>query len=112
MGFSRDARLPLKSTSRRSTVYWCLCRWFTTDRKEDLRPDRLIVCSTNYLVNEHNKEALYAFLADIMKLCSSTRVEPHASMAGRQANPVREHMQPEMAYNSFKTGLPAQKLVL
>lgn len=52
------------------------------------------------MVEDHNNEALNAFLGDKMKFYSSTRVEPYASTAERQENPVRENMKLYMSKSS------------
>lgn len=110
--FPRASKLPLTSTASRTSAYGWLWRWFTTARKEDVRLDRLILCSTNALVDEHNNEALDAFPGEKLNFYSATRVEHHASGSERQANPIREYVLPEMTHNFCPTGVPAHKLVL
>lgn len=49
--FSRDVRFPLKSTSSGTTACGWLCRSFSTEEKEYIRLDLLIIFSTNELVD-------------------------------------------------------------
>ena len=56
-----ESPLPLKSTGNMLQSYKFIWRWVDSGNKRDVDLDRILVCSTNRLVNEHNSRALEMF---------------------------------------------------
>lgn len=59
--FDRQAKLPLMSTGVVEEAYKKIWRWYTSKNIEHVDLDRLILCPTNALVDEHNKQGISSF---------------------------------------------------
>ena len=109
--YPEESCLPLNSTHILNESYKFIWRWVTTNNKRDVQPNRLIVCSTNACVDEHNENALRMFPGEKFISRSATRIEKvrHVSLDDEHPSEV---IVPEMTYNYAPTGVPPHMLQL
>ena len=126
--FPEDIPLPLQSTANLDKAYEFLWRWISTGSKFHVDLDRIIVCPTNSLVNQHNERALEMFPGRLLHFRSSTSIEPvrrqqpqaqQQSQANQQqhhlavtSSPTIEPINPELTYTYTPTGVPPHILEL
>ena len=123
--FPEDIPLPLQFTANLDKAYEYPWRWVTTGNKLHVDLDRIIVCPTNSLVNEHNERALDMFPGRLLNFRSSTSIElvrpqpPQAQQAHQQQqqlavtpSPTIEPIDPELTYTYTPTGIPPPILEL
>ena len=126
--FPEDIPLSLQSTANLDKAYEYLWRWITTGNKRHLDLERIIVCPTNSLVDEHNERALDMFPGRLLNFRSSTSIEPvrrqqpqaqQQSQANQQqhhlavtSSPTIEPINPELTYTYTPTGVPPHILEL
>ena len=126
--FPEDIPLPLQSTASLHKAYEFLWRWISTGRKFHVDLDRIIVCPTNSLVNQHNERALEMFSGRLLHFHSSRSIEPvrrqqpqakQQSQANQQqhhlavtSSPTIEPINPELTYTYTPTEVPPHILEL
>ena len=108
--FPQEEKLPLKSTGSPEEAYKFIWKWKRTLDRRDVTLDRLVMASTNNLVNEHNEKALESFPGQQFELLSATKVQPirRQGSSGRSA-PI---ITPELTYSYAPTGVPPHKIQL
>ena len=109
--FPEDIPLRLQSTANLDKAFGYLWRWLITSNKLHVDLDRIIVCPTNSLVNEHSERAPNMFPGRLLNFRSSTSIElvrpqpPQAQQADQQqqhlavtSSPTIEPINPELTY--------------